>query len=102
MQYINYLSYSTLHIPSPPLPPLSPLPSYTARLFLVAYGLHLFASITPNDIIYNSLPLYHTNGGILATGQMLLYGSTLVLRKKFSASNFFIDCVKHKCTVCSS
>ena len=66
---------------------------------MMAHGIHLFSSITPDDIIYNSLPLYHTNGGILAAGQMLFWGSTLVLRKKFSASNFFVDCVKHKCTV---
>ena len=65
----------------------------------MAQGMHLFAGITPDDIIYGCLPLYHTNGGILAAGQMLFWGSTLVLRKKFSASNFFIDCVKHKCTV---
>lgn len=72
---------------------------YTARFFMIAHGIHLFATVTPDDIIYNSLPLYHTNGGILAAGQMLFWGSTLVLRKKFSASNFFTDCVKHKCTV---
>ena len=65
----------------------------------MAVGIHLFGSITPDDIIYDSLPLYHTNGGILAAGQMLFWGSTLVLRKKFSASNFFNDCVKYKCTV---
>ena len=68
---------------------------------MMAFGIHLFASTTPDDVIYNSLPLYHTNGGILASGQMLLWGSTLVMRKKFSASNFFIDCVKYKCTVSS-
>ena len=66
---------------------------------MMAHGIHLFGSFTPDDIVYNSLPLYHTSGGILSTGQMLFWGSTLVLRKKFSASNFFVDCVKHKCTV---
>jgi hypothetical protein len=29
----------------------------------------------------------------------LLGGCTTVLRKKFSASNFWKDCVRHKCTV---
>ena len=66
---------------------------------MMTHGIHLFAAVTPDDVVYNSLPLYHTNGGILAAGQMLFWGSTLVLRRKFSASNFFVDCVKHKCTV---
>lgn len=35
----------------------------------------------------------------MSTGQMLLYGSTLVIRKKFSASSFFPDIRKYDCTV---
>ena len=57
------------------------------------------SSITPNDVIYCALPLYHTNGGILGVGQVVLYGNTLALRRKFSASNFWNDCIKYKCTV---
>ena len=55
-----------------------------------------------DDIVYCTLPLYHTNGGVLASGQMLFWGSTLALRRKFSASNFWSDCVKHQCTVRSN
>lgn len=32
-------------------------------------------------------------------GQALLFGSTIVIRKKFSASSFFLDCAKYKCTI---
>ena len=49
--------------------------------------------------MYDVLPLYHTSGLGIAAGQMLVNGTTLVLRKKFSASNFSNDCFKHKCTV---
>lgn len=52
-----------------------------------------------NDIIYNTLPLYHTAGGILGTGQALIMGCTVVMRKKFSASRFWDDCVRYNCTV---
>ena len=55
--------------------------------------------INEDDTVYCALPLYHTNGGILAAGQMLLRGSTLALRRKFSASQFWNDCIKYRVTV---
>ncbi|XP_066909185.1 long-chain fatty acid transport protein 4 [Halyomorpha halys] len=51
-----------------------------------------------SDIVYDPLPLYHTAGGLLGVGQVLMNGSTVVLRPKFSASNFWIDCIKYNCT----
>ena len=54
----------------------------------------------PGDhVMYLTLPLYHTSGGILGTGWMIWSGHTLALRKKFSASQFWNDCIKYKCTV---
>lgn len=38
-------------------------------------------------------------GNIIGVGQCLLYGLTVVLRKKFSASRFWDDCVQYDCTV---
>ena len=52
-----------------------------------------------SDIIYTSLPLYHTNANTLGMGQMIVLGCTVALRKKFSASNFWDDCIKYQCTV---
>jgi len=52
-----------------------------------------------DDRIYDSLPLYHTAGGICGAGQALLCGITVVLRKRFSASNFWSDCIRYECTV---
>lgn len=51
------------------------------------------------DVLYDCLPLYHTAGNIMGVGQCLIYGLTVVLRKKFSASRFWDDCVKYNCTV---
>lgn len=42
---------------------------------------------------------YHTAGGVMSIGQALLFGSTVVIRKKFSASGYFSDCQKYNCTV---
>lgn len=54
-----------------------------------------------DDRIYVTMPLYHSAAGILGVGQMLTKGACIVIRKKFSASNFWKDCVKYECTVCS-
>lgn len=35
----------------------------------------------------------------MGIGQCLLQGMTVVIRKKFSASHFWEDCVKYNCTV---
>ncbi|CAM9114478.1 unnamed protein product [Ectocarpus fasciculatus] len=47
--------------------------------------------------MYCCLPLYHSAGGMLGAGSALASGCTLVIRKKFSASNFSSDCVRHRC-----
>lgn len=67
-------------------------------MFVVA-GMHHMGTFTEDDLIYNPLPLYHTAGGIMGAGQTLLYGTPMALRKKFSATNFWVDCKKYNCTV---
>nr|XP_028576976.1 long-chain fatty acid transport protein 1 isoform X5 [Podarcis muralis] len=65
---------------------------------IAAFGYYAYR-MTPNDIIYNCLPLYHSAGNIMGAGQCVIHGLTVVIRKKFSASRFWDDCVKYKCTV---
>ncbi|KRT82603.1 AMP-binding protein [Oryctes borbonicus] len=69
------------------------------RFMVMTIGLNSMVNVQDKDCIYDSLPLYHTAGGIVGTGQALLCGATVVIRKKFSASNFWTDCVKYQCTV---
>lgn len=38
-------------------------------------------------------------GNIMGVGQCLIHGLTVVVKKKFSASRFWEDCIKHNCTV---
>ena len=64
------------------------------RFFYMASSVHNFFKMNHNDIVYCTLPLYHTAGGILGTGQMLIMGCTIVIRPKFSASRFWDDCIK--------
>ncbi|XP_004066963.1 very long-chain acyl-CoA synthetase [Oryzias latipes] len=55
--------------------------------------------ITSKDIFYLNLPLYHTAGFIVGFIGCIETGSTIILKKKFSASQFWDDCRKHNVTV---
>lgn len=70
-----------------------------SRYVFIAVAMHWLGSFTPEDKYYTPLPLYHTAGGCIAIGQMLIYGSTIVIKKKFSASQYFPDIKKYECTV---
>lgn len=69
------------------------------RYMLMSIGVNYMLNIKTTDRLYNSLPLYHTAGGLLGVGQTLLRGVTVVLRRRFSASKFWPDCVHYECTV---
>jgi fatty-acyl-CoA synthase len=63
---------------------------------------HWFAGLMntqPDDRMYNCLPLYHSVGGVVATGATLVGGGTVVLRERFSASEFWKDIVAERCTL---
>ncbi len=54
---------------------------------------------TPDDRMYDCLPLYHSVGGVVAVGSMLCAGASVVIVEKFSASRFWDDIRRHECTV---
>ena len=63
---------------------------------------HWFAGMLdtrPDDRMYNCLPMYHSIGGVVATGAMLVNGASVVLRNRFSASQFWDDIVESNCTL---
>jgi fatty-acyl-CoA synthase len=53
----------------------------------------------PSDRIYNCLPMYHSVGGVLATGAVLVGGGSVVIRERFSARHFWNDIVRWDCTL---
>ncbi len=69
-----------------------------SKAMIAAVGCWKFQSLTPADRLYCCLPLYHSAGGMLATGGILMAGGTLVTARKFSASRFWSDCVQHEIT----
>ncbi|KAL3317371.1 hypothetical protein Ciccas_003982, partial [Cichlidogyrus casuarinus] len=71
-----------------------------ARYLLLSVGPCSFLRLNADkDLIYNSLPLYHTAGGITGMGQHIVFGMPIALRRKFSASQFWSDCIKYNATV---
>jgi fatty-acyl-CoA synthase len=63
---------------------------------------HWFAGMMdsgPSDRMYNCLPMYHSVGGVVATGAMLVSGGSVVIREKFSATRFWDDIAANDCTV---
>jgi fatty-acyl-CoA synthase len=61
-----------------------------------------FAGLTgasPEDRLYDCLPVYHSVGGIVAPCSMLSAGASVVLADKFSAKSFWHDIVRWDCTL---
>ncbi|XP_032273345.1 very long-chain acyl-CoA synthetase [Phoca vitulina] len=55
--------------------------------------------VKEDDVIYTTLPLYHSAALMIGVHGCILTGATLVLRNKFSASQFWDDCRKYNVTV---
>ena len=53
----------------------------------------------PDDRIYDCLPLYHSVGGVVATGAFLVSGGAVVIAEKFSVQRFWDDIVQWDCTL---
>jgi fatty-acyl-CoA synthase len=63
---------------------------------------HWFAGLMdtqPTDRMFNCLPLYHSVGGVVATGATLVGGGAVVIRARFSASDFWRDVREERCTL---
>jgi fatty-acyl-CoA synthase len=70
--------------------------------FRIMQWSHWFAGlidVQPTDRMYDCLPLYHSVGGVVATGATLVGGGAVVLRERFSASGFWADVVTERCTL---
>jgi fatty-acyl-CoA synthase len=63
---------------------------------------HWFAGMMdtrPEDRMFNCLPLYHSVGGVVATFATLVNGGAVVIRPRFSASDFWRDVRDERCTL---
>jgi fatty-acyl-CoA synthase len=69
------------------------------RLLQWSYWFAGLLDTTESDRMYNCLPLYHSVGGVVAIGSSLVSGGSVVIRRKFSARNFWDDVVQTECTL---
>ncbi|HLQ89258.1 MAG TPA: long-chain-acyl-CoA synthetase [Xanthobacteraceae bacterium] len=69
------------------------------RVMLASHAFAGVMDVQASDRMYDCLPMYHTAGGLLATGPLLIMGGSVVLREKFSAHEFWNDIVGWDCTL---
>jgi fatty-acyl-CoA synthase len=70
--------------------------------YRVMLASHAFAGVmdtSADDRMYDCLPMYHTAGGLVATGALLIKGGAVVLREKFSVREFWNDVIRWDCTL---
>src|SRR5580765_447817 len=70
-----------------------------ARLMQWSHWFAGLMDVRPSDRLYNCLPMYHSVGGVLATGAVLVRGGSVVIRERFAASQFWDDVVGWDCTL---
>ena len=69
------------------------------RLMYWSYWFAGLMDVQSTDRMYNCLPMYHSVGGVVATGAMLVRGGSVTIREKFSARQFWDDVVEWDCTL---
>jgi fatty-acyl-CoA synthase len=69
------------------------------RVMLACFGFAGVMGTRRSDRMYNCLPMYHTVGGLCATGSLLVQGGSVVIRERFSAREFWDDIVRNDCTL---
>ncbi len=71
------------------LPKAAKISNARGQLYMKAFaGL---TNMKPGDRLYCVLPLYHATAGLCAVGAALMNGATFVLKRRFSASQFWSD-----------
>ncbi|ODM91184.1 Long-chain fatty acid transport protein 4 [Orchesella cincta] len=70
-----------------------------SRYLIAATAMFCLNNFQKDDVIYTTLPLYHGAANVLGGGAALCHGVEIVIRKKFSARNFWKDCIHYNVTV---
>lgn len=70
------------------------------RKWFKAYGGfgHMSLGMTPQDVMYVTLPFYHGTALLVCWGAALAGGSAIAVRRKFSASEFWNDVRRYQAT----
>ena len=68
-----------------------------AQNYMIAFGVG--SKSGPKDRMMMVLPLYHATGGLCGVGTAIRNGGAVIVRRKFSASKFWDECVEYKATM---
>jgi fatty-acyl-CoA synthase len=68
------------------------------RMLFMMYGFSGALDAKESDRMYDTLPLYHSTGGVCAVGVALTTGGSLVIRRKFSVHEFWNDVHRYRPT----
>lgn len=69
------------------------------RILEWSYWFSGMMDVRPEDLLFNCLPMYHSTGGVVGIGAMLVSGGSVLIRQRFSASRFWKDVGGHGCTL---
>ena len=69
------------------------------RLGGIARTIASMRGLTPDDVSYQVMPMFHSNALMAGWAPAVFIGATIVLRRKFSASGFLPDVRKYGVTV---
>jgi len=70
----------------------------TGRFARLAGNSQQLFGLTKDDVLYQSMPMFHGNALMTSVASATFLGATLVLRRRFSASAFLDDVREHGCT----
>ncbi|MBL4606314.1 MAG: long-chain-acyl-CoA synthetase [Pseudomonadales bacterium] len=62
-------------------------------------SINVIKNLNQNDIYYLPLPLFHATGLVACWGSILSAGASVVIRRRFSASEFWNDIDKYQATI---
>lgn len=68
------------------------------RIQTMMHSFSIAMQSTARDRMYVVLPLYHSAGGVCAIGSVLTVGGSMILKRKFSTTQFWEDCNKFEAT----
>jgi len=69
------------------------------RVLLWSYWFAGMMDTRARDRMYCCLPMYHSVGGVVAIGSLLVNGGSVLIREKFSARQFWDDVAGFDCTL---
>ena len=70
-----------------------------SRALRIMVGFAAAANARADDRMYDCLPMYHTNGGVIAVGIALTVGGSCYIRERFSAHEFWREATRRDCTM---